>query len=97
MSTRTERLHEAFLADVKRGSQQSLVNFAATWKDPGPMDEPPRGSVVLIHGATGTAVQRFYSDGRWHPAGADYGLLWHQVVSENDQVDPILIYTPKED
>lgn len=26
----------------------------------------PRGSVVLINGLSGTAAQKFYSDGLWH-------------------------------
>jgi hypothetical protein len=33
---------------------------------PGQQPEPPRGSVVLTEGPTGTAWQRFNSDGRWH-------------------------------
>lgn len=28
--------------------------------------EPPRGSVVMTEGATGTAWQRHNGDGRWH-------------------------------
>lgn len=28
--------------------------------------EPPKGSIVLSDGPTGTAWQRHFSDGRWH-------------------------------
>jgi hypothetical protein len=28
--------------------------------------QPPRGSVVMVSSPTGTAAQRFYSDGLWH-------------------------------
>jgi hypothetical protein len=30
--------------------------------------EPTHGSIVLISSTTGTAAQRFYSDGLWHVA-----------------------------
>lgn len=30
------------------------------------MEEPTYGSVVLVLGPTGTAYQRFFSDGLWH-------------------------------
>lgn len=32
-------------------------------------DEPRHGSIVLIHGATGTAFQRYFRDGLWHADG----------------------------
>lgn len=30
------------------------------------MNEPTHGSIVLVHGKTGTAFQRMFSDGLWH-------------------------------
>jgi hypothetical protein len=29
-------------------------------------EEPTRGSVVMVYGPSGTAFQRFFSDGQWH-------------------------------
>ena len=45
--------------------------------------EPPAGSVVLAHGETGTAYQRFFSDGLWYAAGAPRdlgGLTWEKLT-----------------
>ena len=43
---------------------------ALTPLDPGD-PEPREGSIVLVSSTTGTAAQRFYSDGLWHHATGD--------------------------
>ena len=43
---------------------------ALTPLDPG-VPEPRHGSIVLVASTTGTAAQRFYSDGLWHHATGD--------------------------
>ena len=50
--------------------------------------EPPHGSVVLVHGQTGTAWQRF-ADGRWHPTRGGGGRTWEQLMCARNV---ILIY-----
>jgi hypothetical protein len=54
------------------------------------MEQPDCGSVVLAHGLTGTAYQRFYSDGIWHGTNGQE-RTWEQVLNLGT---PIIIYTP---
>lgn len=49
------------------------------WKDGDP--EPTEGSVVLMHGETGTAAQRFFRDGLWRVPGRSEPLTWDEVVA----------------
>lgn len=57
--------------------------------------EPPEGSVVLIHGDTGTAYQRLYRTGMWHPTSGAISLDWAELWQKSDQI--ILIHAaPKE-
>jgi hypothetical protein len=42
---------------------------------------PARGSVVLVHGTTGTAYQRFYSDDLFYPAGRSTGVSFEHLLS----------------
>ena len=42
-------------------------------------NEPPRGSVVMTEGPTGTAWQRFHNDGRWHSTSGK-SAPWHRLV-----------------
>ena len=50
----------------------------------GPMgSEPVHGSVILTSGLTGTAWQRFYSDGRWHSV-TGHVLSWDALWSLPD-------------
>lgn len=60
-------------------------------------DEPPMGSVALIYGPTGTAVQRHHLDGRWHDtAGRNY--TWDQVCRlDLSGRRPIVVWVPRED
>ena len=64
--------------------------------------EPPPGSVVLLHSMTGTAAQRFYSDGMWHTTGGrcirSFDALFDRPVPpEGRDVAVFLIHeTPKE-
>lgn len=51
------------------------------------MPEPPPGSVILVNGETGTALQRFYSDGLWHRAGSVGGTKWEDIKT----TQPILV------
>lgn len=44
-------------------------------------NEPPRGSVVLAFGLTGTAYQRWYSDGLWHGSNGRVST-WHELIQE---------------
>jgi hypothetical protein len=69
------------------------INSQKQYKTVGPHDEPARGSVVLIHGEEGTAVQRFYSDGLWHTAGTRLVRTWTELVEVSTR-PVILIYTP---
>lgn len=77
----------------------------ATWTlaedtTPRPIDttEPPEGSVVLAHGTTGTAYQRFYSDGLWHGTNGRV-LTWTQVrnLTTDPTRPPLLIHEAEED
>jgi hypothetical protein len=52
------------------------------------MDEPRKGSVVLVHGPGGTAYQRFYLDGLWYRGGSRDGFSWDLLVVLN----PVLIH-----
>lgn len=38
--------------------------------------EPPRGSIVIRDGLSGTAYQRLHSDGRWHPTTGSVVVDW---------------------
>lgn len=42
--------------------------------------EPHPGSVLLTHGAWGTAWQRFFSDGKWHPTRGGGSKTWEQLL-----------------
>lgn len=42
--------------------------------------EPPAGSIVMSEGDTGTAHQRFYSDGLWHSTSGKT-RTWAQLVA----------------
>jgi hypothetical protein len=46
---------------------------------PGQQLEPPRGAVVLTEGPTGTAWQRFNSDGRWHSTTGK-NTSWERLI-----------------
>jgi hypothetical protein len=54
--------------------------------------EPPPGSVVLVHGVTGTAYQRFFSDGLWHAAGAVNGIGWNTLNALNNNLGVIVLH-----
>lgn len=42
--------------------------------------EPNEGSIVLTEGIFGTAWQRFFSDGRWHPTRGGGSRTWEQML-----------------
>jgi hypothetical protein len=42
--------------------------------------QPPFGSVVLLHGTSGTAWQRFHSDGLWHSTQGGQPLGWKRLL-----------------
>lgn len=48
---------------------KNLIDPALTYADP--ENEPAHGSVVLAFGSSGTAYQRFFSDGQWHGTQGD--------------------------
>jgi hypothetical protein len=57
----------------------------------GPRDtEPPCGSVVLLHGTTGTAYQRQFSTSAWQPANGGVSLRWEQLFDHGRR--PLLVY-----
>ena len=56
-------------------------------------DEPHPGSVVLTEGEFGTAWQRFFSDGRWHPVRGGGSKTWDQLVARRNLV---LVYDAPE-
>lgn len=53
-------------------------------------DEPNPGSVVLTYGEWGTAWQRFFSDGRWHPTRGGGSRTWAELLTRRNLV---LVYT----
>jgi hypothetical protein len=59
------------------------------------MEQPDYGSVVLAHGYTGTAYQRFYSDGLWHGTNGQE-RTWEQVLNCSPYTDIIILYQPEE-
>lgn len=55
--------------------------------------EPLPGSVVLTEGEWGTAWQRFFSDGRWHPTRGGGSRTWAQLLGKRNLV---LVYDATE-
>lgn len=51
--------------------------------------EPGHGSVVLVHGATGTAYQKFYSDGMWHGTNGRV-ITWEEICTKPNP--PLIIH-----
>lgn len=58
-----------------------------------PEEEPLPGSVVLRQGLHGTAFQKFFSDGLWHPTVGTHALTWTQLLTERNLV---LVYDAEE-
>lgn len=59
-------------------------------------EEPPEGSVILLHGDTGTAYQRLFSTGMWHPTNGGAAITWAEVWQKGTSV--VLIHlAPEED
>lgn len=58
--------------------------------------EPPAGSVLMLHGETGTAVQRFYNDGLYHTTTGKV-LTFAQLFTTNTNRLPLLILEGNED
>lgn len=48
--------------------------------------EPEPSSVVLTEGEFGTAWQRFFSDGKWHPVIGGRGRDWRFLLSRRNVV-----------
>lgn len=68
----------------------------ASWGMRGDDDlgEPPSGSVVMVQGRTGTAYQRFHSDGMWHGTTGQV-LPWVELVAREARAKrdaPLVIY-----
>lgn len=55
-------------------------------------NQPPKGSVVLAYGATGTAYQRHYRDGLWHGTNGKR-VPWSALVDSTDGNILILTWT----
>lgn len=61
-----------------------------------PEQEPPPGSVILLHGDSGTAVQRMFSDGKYHTStGRTY--TYEELFTVNPNAAPLLVHRPKAD
>lgn len=62
--------------------------------DQGVPVEPPRGSVVMTQGPTGTAWQRFYGDGRWHSTTGK-STTWDKLrLADKPTSRTTLLYLP---
>jgi hypothetical protein len=48
--------------------------------------EPLPGSVLLTNGEHGTAWQRFFSDGKWHPTRGGGSRTWEQMLTMRNAV-----------
>lgn len=59
----------------------------------GYLTQPLPGSVVLTHGMHGTAWQRFFSDGKWHPTRGGGSRSWEQMLRQRNMV---LVYDAPE-
>jgi hypothetical protein len=60
-------------------------------------EEPTRGSVVMVYGPSGTAFQRFFSDGQWHGTNGEvcsWGRIM-QVEKAGNRAGPLLILEVK--
>ena len=57
------------------------------------MTEPSLGSIILIHEPTGTAAQRWYSDGLWHTTNG-HTMTWEGACII-DMRPPIVVYDPE--
>lgn len=55
--------------------------------------EPLPGSVMLTEGMHGTAWQRFFSDGRWHPTRGGGSKSWTELQTKRNLV---LVYDAPE-
>lgn len=55
--------------------------------------EPAHGSVVLTDGEFGTAWQRHFADGRWHPTRGGGSKTWGQLCARRNLV---LVYDARE-
>lgn len=60
-----------------RGTREHRVEHLP---NPQPEDEPPHGSVILLNGPTGTAWQRHYRDGLWHPTTINASYPWAHLL-----------------
>jgi hypothetical protein len=60
-------------------------------------EEPPHGSVLLLHGHTGTAYQRHFSDGLWHAAGQRAGLSWSTLHKQSGFSGVLVVYVAPEE
>ena len=64
--------------------------------------EPPHGAVLMLDSTSGTACQRFYSDGAYHTAAGKVferfeDLFLHGGGPEHGQRAVFLLYVPEED
>lgn len=57
-------------------------------------DEPPYGSIALLHGTTGTAYQRYFRDGLWHADGME-PLTWVDLTGKGVRMQ--VVYVAPED
>lgn len=59
-------------------------------------DEPPTGSIILLHGETGTAVQSHFSDSLYHSStGRTY--TYYGLFNVNPSRPPLLVYKAPEE
>lgn len=56
--------------------------------------QPPRGTIVLAQGSSGTAWQRFYGDGRWHSTTGKSTTWDKLVLSDRVGAPTRIVYLP---
>ena len=57
-----------------------LTNSIGSLNAAADVSEPEPGSIILTEGVTGTAWQRFFVDGRWHPTRGGGSKTWIELL-----------------
>lgn len=90
--TTDREILEALVDDVSDAVRKA--SWSLLGGDPA-TEQPPKGSVVMAQGRTGTAWQRFMSDGKWHSTSNGRIATWDELVAEEFKYGrpaPFIIY-----